>query len=203
MHSILGHSDKATGYANRALRQSPFDLMVHEAYVALGNAAIAETRYEEAASFYARAVQSSPKTGTYYLLHAIALALAGHLAEARSLAERGLELEPQFRVRWLCGISTRALADKFAEAGRLLALPDNARRVRHRRRRSFAIEVQNGLYQARQPANRRASTSAFASCCRHRRGIDVSRFGRPFGTSRMNRIPAFPLRFLQGRNPPH
>jgi adenylate cyclase len=124
VHSILGHSDKATGYANRALRQSPFDLMVHEAYVALGNAAITETRHEDAASFYARAVQSSPKTGTYYLLQAIALALAGRLEEARSLAERGLEREPQFRVGWLCGISTRALADKFAEAGRLLALPE-------------------------------------------------------------------------------
>ena len=129
MHSILGHSDKATGYANRALRQSPFDLMVHEAYVALGNAAITETRYEEAASFYARAVQSSPKTGTHYLLQAIALALAGRLAEARSLAKR-------------------------------------AHRLPH------------------------------SHHFRHRRGIDVSRFGRPFGTSRMNRIPAFPLRFL-------
>jgi class 3 adenylate cyclase len=122
VHSILGHSDKATAYANRALRQSPFDLMVQEAYMALGIAAIAETRYEEAASFYARAVQSSPKTSTYYLFHAIALALAGHLDEARPLAERGLELEPQFRVRWLCGMFPRALADKFVEGGRLLAL---------------------------------------------------------------------------------
>ena len=124
VHSILGHSDKATVYANRALRQSPFDLMVYEAYVALGNVAIAENRYEEAASFFARAVQSSPRTGTYYLFHAIALALAGHLEEARSLAARGLELEPQFRVRWLCGMFARVLADKFAEAGRLLALPE-------------------------------------------------------------------------------
>jgi adenylate cyclase len=124
VHSILGHSDKATAYANRALRQSPFDLMVHEAYMALGNAAIAETRYEDAASFYARAVQSSPKTSTYYLFHAMGLALAGHLEEARPLAERGLELEPQFRVRWLCGMFPRALADKFAEAGRLLVLPE-------------------------------------------------------------------------------
>ena len=124
VHSILGHSDTATAYANRALRQSPFDLMVPQAYLALGNAAISETRYEEAASFCARAVQSSPKTGTYYLFQAIALALAGRVEEARSLAELGLEREPQFRVRWLCGMLTRALADKFAEAGRLLALPE-------------------------------------------------------------------------------
>jgi tetratricopeptide (TPR) repeat protein len=63
-HSFAGHSDKATAYANRALRQSPFDLLVHEAYVALGNAALTETRYEEAATFYAMAVQSNPKSGT-------------------------------------------------------------------------------------------------------------------------------------------
>jgi adenylate cyclase len=124
VHSLVGHSDTATAYANRALRQSPFDLMVQEAYLALGNAAITETRYEEAASFYARAVQSSPKTGTYYLLQAMAGALAGRVDEARSLVESGLVRVPQFRVRWLCEMSTRSLADKFAEAGRLLALPE-------------------------------------------------------------------------------
>jgi adenylate cyclase len=123
-YSILGHSEKAVAYANRALRQSPFDLLVPQAYLALGHAAISDTRYEEAASFCARAVQSSPKTGTYYMLQALALALAGRVEEARSLAELGLEREPQFRVSWLCGILTRALADKYAEAGRLLALPE-------------------------------------------------------------------------------
>jgi adenylate cyclase len=123
-HAILGHSEKAVAYANRALRQSPFDLLVPQAYLALGHAAISDTRYEEAASFWARAVQSSPKTGTYYMLQALALALAGRVEEARSLAELGLEREPQFRVSWLRGILTRALADKYAEAGRLLALPE-------------------------------------------------------------------------------
>jgi TolB-like protein/Tfp pilus assembly protein PilF len=124
VHSFAGHSDKAVAYANRALRQSPFDFLVHEAYVALGNAAIHETRYEEAASFYARAVQSSPKTGTYYLVQAIALALAGRLEEARPLVESGLEREPEFHVRWFRGFYTPKLADKMAEAGRLLALPE-------------------------------------------------------------------------------
>jgi adenylate cyclase len=123
-HSFAGHSDKAAAYANRALRQSPFDLLVHEAHVALGIAAIHEARYGEAGAFFARAVQSSPKTGTYYLLQAMAGALAGRVDEARSLVESGLVREPQFRVRWLCEMSTRSLADKFAEAGRLLALPE-------------------------------------------------------------------------------
>jgi adenylate cyclase len=123
-HSFAGYSDKAAAYANRALRQSPFDLLVHEAHVALGIAAIHEARYEEARAFFARAVQSSPKTGTYYLLQAMALALAGRLEEARPLVEHGLEREPEFRVRWFRGFFAPALADKFGRAGRLLALPE-------------------------------------------------------------------------------
>jgi adenylate cyclase len=124
VHSYLGHSDKAVAYANRALRQSPFDLLAHEAHMAFGNAAITETRYEEAASFYAMALRHSPKNSTYYFMHAMALALAGRLEEARSPLKRGLELEPEFRVGWLYGIFARELAEKFAEAARLLALPE-------------------------------------------------------------------------------
>jgi adenylate cyclase len=124
VHSIAGYSDQATAYANRALRQSPFDLLVHEAYVALGNAAVHDARYDEAASSYARAVQSSPKTGTYYLMQAMALALAGRLEEARSLVEPGLCREPEFRIGWFRGFFTEQLANKFMEAGRSLALPE-------------------------------------------------------------------------------
>jgi TolB-like protein/class 3 adenylate cyclase/tetratricopeptide (TPR) repeat protein len=124
VHGIVGHSDKATAYANRALRQSPFDFLVHEAYVALGNAALTETRYEDAASFYANAAQSSPRIGTYYFFQATALALAGRPEEARPLAERGFELEPQFRVRWMREMCVPELANKFVEGGRLLGLPE-------------------------------------------------------------------------------
>jgi TolB-like protein/class 3 adenylate cyclase/tetratricopeptide (TPR) repeat protein len=124
VHSILGHSEKGTAYANRALRQSPFDFLVHEAYVALGNAALTETRFEDAASFYGKAVQSSPKIGTYYFFQAIALALAGRIEEARPLTERGFEFEPQFRVRWIRDMCVRELADKFVKGGRLLTLPE-------------------------------------------------------------------------------
>ena len=69
-------------------------------------------------------MQSSPKTSTYYLCQAMALALAGRLEEARYPLKRGLELEPGFRLRWIYGIATQELADKFTEGARLLALPE-------------------------------------------------------------------------------
>lgn len=54
----------------------------------------------------------------------MALALAGRLEEARYPLKRGLELEPGFRLRWIYGIATQELADKFTEGARLLALPE-------------------------------------------------------------------------------
>jgi hypothetical protein len=57
-------------------------------------------------------------------MQAMALALAGRLEEARSLVEPGLDREPEFRVSWFRGFFTTKLADKFAEAGRLLAVPE-------------------------------------------------------------------------------
>ena len=136
--------------------------MVHEAYVALGNAAITETRYEEAASFYARAVQSSPKTGTHYLLQAIALALAGRLAEARSLAKRGLELEAAIS-RWLVMWNLYASARRqVCRSGPLAGASGIA--LIERRGAPYAARSRCRTVLSSAPlANSGASTSAFAS----------------------------------------
>ena len=116
VHSIVGHSEKAVAYANRALRQSPFDLLVHEAYLALGNAAITDARYEEAASFYARAVQSNPKTAqTTCFMRSRWLWLDAR--GSTTPAKRGLELEPQFRLRWFRGIFTREARGQDCRSG--------------------------------------------------------------------------------------
>ena len=50
--------------------------------------------------------------------------VARRLAAARMNAQNGLELEPGFRVRFFHEILPQAIADTFAEAGRLLGLPD-------------------------------------------------------------------------------
>jgi Flp pilus assembly protein TadD len=60
---------------------------------------------------------------TYYILHASALALAGRLEEARPSVRRLLELEPGFQSRIISEFGfVRTIADRFAEAARLLVL---------------------------------------------------------------------------------
>ena len=123
IHSFVGRSSAAVEYANQALRLSPFDLLAYEAYLAQGQAAIQDRRYDEAVSQYAKGVQNNPGNGTCHLGYAIALALAGRVSEAGPAVKRGLELEPRFRARWLYGFMTRELADRMVGGARLLALP--------------------------------------------------------------------------------
>ena len=96
-----GNLAVATAYANRALRLSPFDPLAFSAHLALGHVAILEARYEDAASHYANAVQANPRFSSLYFIQAAALALAGRAEEARPIAEQGLELEPDVRIREL------------------------------------------------------------------------------------------------------
>jgi adenylate cyclase len=119
------NSAAATALAHRALRLSPFDPVSFLAYVALGVVAFQEARYEEAASHFAKAVQSNAHFSTLYFCHATALALAGRVEEARPIIGQGLELAPDTRCSdvFKYGV-TRAFADKYIEGARLLGLPE-------------------------------------------------------------------------------
>jgi adenylate cyclase len=64
--------------------------------------------------------QANPGMPYLYFFHALALALAGRLEEARPLAQRGLELFPAWRI----GTIVAAFADKSAEGACLLGLPE-------------------------------------------------------------------------------
>jgi adenylate cyclase len=112
-------------HANRALRLSPFDPKAFEAHLALGIAAISEGRYNEAAASFARASEINPNESVLSFFHAIALALAGRANDAAPSVRRGLALEPGFRLRVFSefGMAHR-VAEKFAEGGRLLGLPE-------------------------------------------------------------------------------
>jgi adenylate cyclase len=121
-----GNFATATAYANRALRLSPFDQAAFCAHATLAIAAVHEGRYDEAASFFAKAVQNNPRFSFPYFLQAIALALAGRVEEARPMVEKGLELEPGVRITEVLErvIHYRPLTERFLQGARLLGLPE-------------------------------------------------------------------------------
>jgi hypothetical protein len=89
--------------------------------MALAAVALADERYEEAAASARRAAQSNANFSTAYFLEAFALALAGHMEEARHSATLGLALEPGFQFRGQWRIAP-ALLEKFIQGARLLGL---------------------------------------------------------------------------------
>ena len=98
IHAYRGDAALAEEYAVRALRLSPYDALAFEGDYAPGLVRIREQRFDDAAANLARAVQANPRFSVLYVVHAAALALAGRVEEAKSVAKRALELEPNFRV---------------------------------------------------------------------------------------------------------
>ena len=124
-HACAGRPKSATSFAERALRLSPFDPLAFEAHMALGESALLEARYDDAAACFAKSQQANAKFSTAYFFQAIALAWAGRKEQAEPFVRRGLELEPGFRVRLFFeyGLAP-ALAEKLVEGSRLLGLPE-------------------------------------------------------------------------------
>jgi len=121
--ALAAHGEKARTFALRALRLSPFDSLAFEAYMALGEAALLEERYDEAATCFANAAQANAKFSTAYFCQAYSLALAGDMEEARISVERGFELEPgfQFQVNFQWRIAP-PLLEQMVKGARLLGL---------------------------------------------------------------------------------
>jgi class 3 adenylate cyclase len=126
IHGSGGNSAAATAYANRAMRLSPFDPLAFSAHAALGNVAFREAHYDEAANFYAKAVECNPRFSTLYFLQAVALALADRVEEASPIVEQLLAREPGFRSSVLLeyALIPRAHTEKYIEGARLLGLPE-------------------------------------------------------------------------------
>jgi tetratricopeptide (TPR) repeat protein len=124
-HGMAAHGATATSLANRALRLSPFDPLAFEAHLALGEVAVHESRYDDAALSFARIGQINANYSTGYFFQAVALALAGREEEAKAVVGRGLALEPTFQVRvFSLHFWGRRLGEKLAEGARLLGLPE-------------------------------------------------------------------------------
>jgi adenylate cyclase len=122
-NAFAGHPAAATAQANRALRLSPFDLLVYLAYLALGVAAVQEGRHDDATMAMQRMLQANSSLSSLYFIAAAALALGGRLEAARAWADQGLKMEPGFRCKLFSELMSPQVANRLAEGGRILSLP--------------------------------------------------------------------------------
>jgi tetratricopeptide (TPR) repeat protein len=99
IHGFSGDLAVAEDYANRALRLSPFDPVSFNAYLSLGCVRVRQRRVDDAAVFFAKAVQINPRFSSLYALQIAALTMIGRADEAKSVVKRLLDLEPNFRIR--------------------------------------------------------------------------------------------------------
>jgi adenylate cyclase len=126
---ILGHAGRAeqgVEYAERALRLSPLDPGIGHHYSGLGIAYCAARNWEGVAAACGKAIQAMPRFSLSYFLQAAALSELGRVAEATSVARRGLELEPGFTVSGFVRAHTgRAeIWEPIGDALRQLGLPE-------------------------------------------------------------------------------
>ncbi|HEY1864360.1 MAG TPA: LysR family transcriptional regulator [Roseiarcus sp.] len=124
-HGLAGDVLGAAALASRALKLSPFDPLSFEAHMALGEAALAEERFDDAAVCFSRVVHRSPNFSTGYLFQGLSLAAGGRATEAGPVIRRGLELEPGFSARivretWFAPV----VGEKFLAAARTLGLTE-------------------------------------------------------------------------------
>jgi adenylate cyclase len=125
IHSLNGDAAIANAYAQRALRLSPFDPQAFNAHWALGNIAMLEASFDEAASHYGKGAQANARSPSLHVVHAVALALAGRMEEAKPILLRALELGPGVRISGFQAFGMKqALLDRLVEGARLLGLPE-------------------------------------------------------------------------------
>lgn len=93
-----GEAPRATEWAYRALRLSPFDPWKFIAYRSLALAQFLDGNYESAAEAARRAVQFNPGFGSSYMLLAAPLMKLGRHADAEVAVTRLMEREPAFRL---------------------------------------------------------------------------------------------------------
>jgi len=119
-------AERALDWGERAMRLSPFDRLLHAPAqgLAIGNFQLGHD--DKAAEAARRAIQVKPEFSLSHILLAAPLARAGHLAEARAAAARGLALQPGFSTRGFCAALSipEILATPLSEALRSAGLPE-------------------------------------------------------------------------------
>ena len=123
--AYAGEAERAIGWAQRALRISPFDRLNYCAYHGLAVSHFLRGCYEEAANAGRRAVQSNPGFSVSNSLLVAPLAMLGRMEEAKTVAARVLTLQPSFSAGRFCIALAlpAALGNSLTEAWRSAGLP--------------------------------------------------------------------------------
>jgi len=93
-----GESAIAIEQAEQAQRLSPFDPLSNIRHMAIAIAHFVAGRFEEAATAANRATQAHPRFSPPYWMRAAALANLDRIDEAKILAQRLLEVQPEFTI---------------------------------------------------------------------------------------------------------
>ena len=123
--AYAGEARRASDWAERALRISPFDRLCFGAYHGLAVSHFLLGRYEDAANAGRRAAQFNPGFSVSNSLLVAPLAKLGRMDEAKSVAARVLALQPSFRASRFCTALALPpeLANAMVEAWRAAGLP--------------------------------------------------------------------------------
>jgi TolB-like protein/class 3 adenylate cyclase len=117
-----GESAIAIEQAELALRLSPFDPLTNQRHMAIAIAHFVAGRFEESAVAANRSVQANPRFSPPYWMRSAALASLSRIDEAKIVAQRLLEVQPQFTIASITSA-------RFANLEILAALGDALRQV--------------------------------------------------------------------------
>jgi TolB-like protein/class 3 adenylate cyclase len=121
-----GESEIAIHQAEEALRLSPFDPMSNIRHMAIAIAHFVAGRFEEAAAAATRAAQAHPRFSPPYWMRAAALVNLGRIDEAKIIALRLIEVQPEFTIRSITAapFANREILDALGDALHRLELPE-------------------------------------------------------------------------------
>ena len=99
--NFLGRGAETEGHVHEALRLSPRDTLAHLWMMFVGNAKLRLGEDAQALAWCRRGLEVNRNYPLAHFQHAAALALLGHLNEARAVTQVGLALDPDFTLRRL------------------------------------------------------------------------------------------------------